>query len=868
MPRQADPPTPTPDHSTEAGDRRPIPARPALPVRPIRHARPPRTARPGRRPGPPSDQAQVPTVDLAPIQRSVTEELGIEDGDAAPTLVQSGSSGGDATVDVTTHPGTVSSGPPAASGAPRPSSGLTRYDVRHEIARGGMGAIMTAHDRDLKRTVAMKVLLGVSRETMNKPSTRRQIRRFVAEAQITGQLEHPNIVPVHELGVDGNGRPWFTMKLVDGEELSLLINNLRFDVERKQLAEPLPVARGRLLEIFGKVCDAVAYAHSRGVLHRDLKPDNVMVGAFGDVLLMDWGIARARGADGRDNSLLDFGDDLQAPGSTRPVQLDAGAEARLTHDGSIVGTPVYMSPEQALGATDEIDERSDVYALGAMLYQLLTLTEPYNGDIEAVLKRVQSRRPVEPPRHRAPDLDIPLELEAICRTAMAPEPRRRYQSVEDLHNDLRRFQAGLPVSVHRDTRMQQAVRFVRRNPVVATLSAAALLVAIALGITLVQTLDAQHAREEQMATAQRAAEQESKRLLAESQKREAEQQQRNEEMRRLAAEQRFDELSELVGSRVVNQRDAVRREFDQLWNARPEGQYSEEFVRLLGPERIERFTAAFEAVLAVGDASGQREAFYDANDLYYLGMLQQMGQEDRAAAIESYTRALDLDAGMISALINRATCRAQIGQLDAAALDIDRAIQLQPESAQVWHTRGLLRKVRNELPGALEDFTKAARLDPQNSTLINARGVTLMDLGRTDEAMQEFEAAIALNAAEGFYNRGRLRVRSGDREGALADYGDCLARDRWHAGAWNNRGLLRRNGNDLNGAIADFRQAIRSAPANWEAYANLGHTLSVVGDNRSEALTNLQTAYRMCPDAAKRERIAVLIRNIGGQLPD
>lgn len=275
--------------------------------------------------------------------------------------------------------------------------------VLRELGRGGMGRVHPATDRNLLRHVALKRL----DPSLNADPFYRDC--FVAEAQVTGQLEHPNIVPVHELGVDERGAPYFTMKLVNGVSLDDWLRD----------PEHAPGSSERLeagLEILLKVCDAVAYAHHRGVLHRDLKPTNVMVASFGQVYVMDWGLAR----------LMRTG-----PSFRKPVRDDTPG---------LVGTLEYMSPEQAWGLSDQIDERADVFGLGALLYELLSGKRPYgNGlDAQSLLDRV-CKGAVIPIDAATRGLGISKQIRVIADQATHPNPKQRYQSVLELREALRGF---------------------------------------------------------------------------------------------------------------------------------------------------------------------------------------------------------------------------------------------------------------------------------------------------------------------------------------------------------------------------------------------------------------------------------------------
>lgn len=284
-----------------------------------------------------------------------------------------------------------------------------------ELGRGGMGRIHPATDRNLLRHVALKRL---AKELVSEPFYR---DGFVAEAQITGQLEHPNIVPVHELALDENGVPYFTMKLVQGRGFHQWLHD---PARRPGTTERLEEG----LEIFLKICDAVAYAHHRGVIHRDLKPDNIIVASFGQVYVMDWGLARLT--------------------RTRPA---SGSNAQMEAPGP-VGTPAYMSPEQARGNPAEMDERSDVFGLGAILYEIVSGYTPFGPELDPdrIIELSKAGR-IVPIEQQARGIGISKRIRNIVMRAVQPRPADRYQSVVELGRDVRAFLLGglhLPRRAH------------------------------------------------------------------------------------------------------------------------------------------------------------------------------------------------------------------------------------------------------------------------------------------------------------------------------------------------------------------------------------------------------------------------------------
>lgn len=290
-----------------------------------------------------------------------------------------------------------------------------RYEKLVEIGRGGMGTVCLTLDRSLRRKVALKTL-----RSEDSPK-RRQIQRFVDEAQITGQLDHPNIVPIHELGREENGSYFFTMKWVQGKTLESLI-----DEEGDRRLEPDRLMN--LLRVLTKACEAVAFAHSRGVIHRDLKPANIMVGEFGQVYIMDWGVAKIFSPEGAPVSKVTLGSIVE--------------RQELDTSGTVVGTPAYMAPEQVEGQHDSVGPRTDVFALGATLYHILTGQAPYRGpNYYAILMEALSCRPASPEELVA-DSALPAELVRITRQAMAPVPEERFVSVSQFQERIERFLRG------------------------------------------------------------------------------------------------------------------------------------------------------------------------------------------------------------------------------------------------------------------------------------------------------------------------------------------------------------------------------------------------------------------------------------------
>jgi tetratricopeptide (TPR) repeat protein/tRNA A-37 threonylcarbamoyl transferase component Bud32 len=341
---------------------------------------------------------------------------------------------------------------------PLPSVPLTRerYALIGVHATGGIGRVWLARDDHIGRDVALKELRP---DHAGQPA---HWARFLREARITGQLEHPGIVPVYELARrPGNQQPFYTMRFVQGRTLSAAARSYR---EQRKAGTASALELRSLINAFVVVCNTVSYAHARGVVHRDLKGDNVILGNFGEVIVLDWGLAKVLGRAEEEAGM--------------PAVMDATNSAGVeTLQGEIMGTPAFMAPEQAAGEQDRIDQRSDVYGLGAILYEVLTGRAPFSGS--SPYEIVQTVREKEPDRPREVSPGVPRPLEAICLRALAKEPEDRYPSARAMAQDVQRWLADEPVEAYREPLPALLARWARRHKTAVTAAAVLLLTALA-----------------------------------------------------------------------------------------------------------------------------------------------------------------------------------------------------------------------------------------------------------------------------------------------------------------------------------------------------------------------------------------------------
>jgi len=747
-----------------------------------------------------------------------------------------------------------------------PGRDIGKFLLVCRAGRGGMGEVWKAWSKDLRREVAIKFAAGQEEE---------DARRFFREAQLAGRLHHPNIVPVYDVG-EYHGRPYLVMPWIDGTTI--------------EMAE---LGHEGLVRAMVDIASAVDYAHREGVIHRDIKPQNILVSGA-TPYVTDFGLARQR--------------------STR---------TSLTVSGMVVGTPEYMSPEQAMGRHALVDERADVYSLGATLYRLATGIPPYDGaDPVTVLSRVVYGDPPAPRKVRP---TLPRDLETIILCAMARERRHRYRSAGALAEDLRKFLNGEPIGARRPGTFHRLQRQVRRHRGVVSV----------LAVTLVLLTAGGTAHWFQRRAMMRA-------LVAEREWR------REQENRRARARAEFDRgvefarllegsLSRPDGSAADERRlvDGALDRFRSALEMDPEcapAAYHVARIQLeldhpaearewcsvairvsprLAAAYLLRAQIDFERYQALrwdpengttidsGDASKILRTIQEdlecakswesgaVHPHYSLGLwalvrgkwaecveawrqyleerpedwrlhqllatvLQQAGQSE--IAFEHADRAVRIRPRSASSVSRRGLAHLRLGRVEAAREDADRALSLRPDQPQSWLTRSICRKLKGDFSGSVLDMDRYLSAYPTDRRVWFHRGNVALHLKRLKEAESNFSRALEIDPtyAEAWLNRAVVRFRTDDLAGALLDLAVVLDLRPGKPEALAARGKIRRRCGDLPGAIADYTAALVSRPLDPDLHYSRGNARRDLAD-LGGALCDFLEAVHLDPKRAEAQ---------------
>ncbi len=739
-----------------------------------------------------------------------------------------------------------------------------RCRIEQEIARGGMGAVYRALDPVFDRRLAVKILLARADE---RPDL---ARRFLDEARLTGRLQHPGVPPVHDQGVLDDGRPYFTMKLIQGRTLDDLLK------ERAGPGDDLP----RFVTIFGQVCQTVAYAHSQGVIHRDLKPLNVMVGAFGEVQVMDWGLAKVRGA---------------GAGAESEAAADGEDDGR-TQVGQALGTPAYMAPEQARGERDGLDERADVFGLGAILCMVLTGSPPYAGSSAPEVVGRARQGDLADAWKRLDDCGADAELIALARRCLSPEVGQRPRDAAEVAAAVARYQEGVQERLRAAERERAAaqVRAVeerKRRRVQVTL-ALVVLAALAVAGGAWLWLDRQRAaarsglasaldRSRRLMEAgdlgdAMAAARQAEGLLAAAGDDAALAREVTERVREIEFVGRLEKIR--APENTAQERIASR--------ARADGRYAQAFrdldidVDALSPEEAARRVEERPAlkpylVAALDDWVGPRRqmrpgaaairrlldlARHVDPDPWRDRLRDALGRGD-PTALEQLAAGADVRSQTTSALLALASQLMALGRRKAAVDLLRKAGREHPEDYWLHFYQGLWQGQDSD-PGEIEEGTRAyavaVALRPRNVEAWSGYALMLDKQGRVEEAVAASHRAVELepNSCSAWMALEGALTMSGDLEGMSQARGraiellrQALAKDPEDDEAWVCLGINLERTGERQAAIEANRQAARMSPHNPWPRHNVGALLRRAGQP-AEALPWLEEAARLAPDSA------------------
>ncbi|WP_435011015.1 tetratricopeptide repeat protein [Tundrisphaera lichenicola] len=783
-----------------------------------------------------------------------------------------------------------------AASTPEPAPIGIRYQKGREHARGNLGVVFVARDTELNREVALK---EIKDQHADHPHHR---SRFLIEAEVTGGLEHPGIVPVYGLGHHEDGRPFYAMRFIRGDSLMEAINRFHADPTLRTDPGERNLALQKLLRRFTDVCNAIDYAHSRGILHRDLKPHNVMVGKYGETLVVDWGLAKAVARSGDDGDTL-------PEASLSPASASA---SDATLPGSLVGTPAYMSPEQAAGRLDLLGPASDIYGLGATLYHLLTGRIPVNGKGLAEILRKVETGDIPPPRAASPWLDPALA--AISQKAMALRPEARYATPRALAEDVERWVAGEPVTAYPEPLSRRVRRWARRYRTSLTAAATTLTVSAFLvgGFSWQRMVNRQKSdvsasagmgRAERLAIQARASGELARWAEAIAEVRHAEallESGGTNEMLRKASDRLRDYRAEVALREEALLADARDRQtLADLEEARllgsniKHGSFDEESKQLAyltafrsrqidpasmaPPEaaaRIRSTRIAGDLIAAIDDWAGAERPNVPRAALLEVARLAETDPV-LAEIRDAVTRG---DAPRLRQFCEREEDRRKLGprlrpvfyalcRIDPeASFPLLEAIR-QENPSDFWFNHELADACWRTRPTRSEEGVRysaiATALRPRSAGAHANYAFMLRAAGEKAKAVSIARRAVQLQPDyhEAYQILGLALLESGDKPGAIAACREAIRLKPEYPFAHNALGCALEESGDIAGAIAAYREAIRLKPDFSYPHNNLGAAFSKSRD-RVAALAAYRDAVRVAPD------FAVAIQNLAETLEE
>jgi serine/threonine protein kinase/Tfp pilus assembly protein PilF len=722
---------------------------------------------------------------------------------------------------------------------PPPDRHFGGYAVLEKVGEGGRGVVYRVSDRELHRPLAVKVLRP---ELRDEPDAG---RRFLEEAQVMGQLQHPGIVPVHCLGQLPDGRPYFVMKLVQGQTLAELL------AQRPAAADDRP----RWLAIFQQVCQAVAYAHSRGVIHRDLKPSNIMVGAFGEVQVMDWGLAKVLSTEAVSPEPARGETDLLVAGAADTIRTARTGKGVSSADGLVVGTVAYMSPEQAQGQVEQLDRRADVFGLGAVLCELLTSRPPYCATSGWKLHQMASTGDLADAFARLDGCGADAELIALAKDCLAPERELRPANAAVVAERLANYLADVQERLRR-AELEKAAAQARAEEARATVRAERrarrLTVGLALAVVVSLTVGGLWWQRQQ-----------------------AEKTRQTEALRRDAGTALAQAIRFRQGAHFKESSELLEQAQQRLGTDGPADLREEVDQALADTELARRLDAARQRALTV---VGGGKMDFDGAEREYAAALKEagLGQVGEDPGVVAARLPATLRAEVVAALDDWASIAGNeprrewlLAVVRAADPDPERDRLRQPE---LWRDgtalARLLRKTRvaklspqlaMALARALSDtggdpiplLREAQGHYPQDFWL-NFGLATALNLAKQwDEAIGYYRAALALRREATVHNNfGTVLRDKGRHDEAIAHYKEAIRINPKHAGAHNNLGVALCDKRRLDEAIVHYKEALRIDPNFAIAHNNLGAALHEK-KQWDKAIVRYKEALRIAPNYAE-----------------